>query len=189
MDEVTRAITLHITLHQNNICPDLDLLLSSSWILNFLKIEIKHLTSNLLDLPKAWTTSTWPTVSQLVVLGLLPSKIMERMLLHSKGYGCLWAAVSERTFRRPLSQICKAIVKPFQQRRPWASLLTLLGKQGICWMNDNPHLWHSAWPVVNFTCAVWTNNTIKCTRWFIIVMADTVGLKGSRARATLSDLS
>jgi len=26
---VTRAITLHITLHQNNICPDLDLLLSS----------------------------------------------------------------------------------------------------------------------------------------------------------------
>lgn len=123
-----------------------------------------------------------------MALDLPPSKIMERMLLHqpSKGYGYLWAAVSEKTFRRPLSQICKAIVKPFQQRRPWAPLLTLLGKQGFCWMNENPHLWHSAHPVMNLTCARWTNNTIKCTRWFIIVMADTVGLNGSRARTILN---
>lgn len=59
---ITRVITLHITLHQN-VFSDLCLLLSGCAIVfrknaENLKIEIKYLTSNLLDPSKFWTTRT-----------------------------------------------------------------------------------------------------------------------------------
>lgn len=136
--------TLYITFHHIWMCCCLDLLLCSRWTLDLLKIEIKHLTWNLLDESKAWTTSAWPRTSQLTngpwFYPLL--KYKECFHTHHPRVMAFYEQLSERSLPEDhWAKPARGIVKLFQQRWPRASLSTFLENQWFfLWMNEYPHL-------------------------------------------------
>lgn len=68
-ERVTRVITMHRTVHQSSVFPDLELLLSGFAIVFKISTELPENTNQTPNLTsfetKAWTTSTWPSTSQL----------------------------------------------------------------------------------------------------------------------------